>query len=62
MDVSDQPGLHYKKMLQGVRSKESVIVERDGRQYFERVVQSLEYWQKMWDEGHMTWGIWKFIK
>ncbi len=62
MDVSDQPGLHYKKMLQGVHSREAAMVERDGRQHFERVVQGLEYWLKMCDEGHMTWGIWKLVK
>ncbi len=62
LDMSEHPSVHYKKMLQGVHAKEADMVARGGRKYFDRVVQSLEYWLGACDDGHMTWGMWTFSK
>ncbi|ETX02008.1 MAG: hypothetical protein ETSY1_05170 [Candidatus Entotheonella factor] len=62
LDMSEHPSVHYQKMLQGVHAKEGEMVERGGQVYFDRVVQSLEYWLGVCNEGHMTWGMWKFVK
>ena len=53
---------HYRKMVEEVRAKEALLVERNGKDYFERVVTGLTYWLRMCDEGNMAWGIWKLTK
>lgn len=62
MDMSAHPSVHYRKMLEGVHAQEAEMVERSGSVYFDRVVRSLEYWLGVCDAGHMTWGMWKFLK
>ncbi len=62
MDMSDQLSLHYRKMLQEVGAKESVMVARDGQDYFDRMTRGLAYWLQMCDDGYLAWGIWKFVK
>ena len=62
LDMSEHPKVHYQKMLQGVHAKEAEMVERGGREYVDRVVRSLEYWLGVCEAGHMTWGMWTFLK
>ena len=61
-DMSGHLSPHYKKMIEEVREKETLLVERYGDKQFKRIVESLEYWLKICYEGNLAWGIWQFSK
>lgn len=61
-ELADQLGTHYARVGKALGERRDEMIERCGLDYVTRMQEGLDHWVQGAARGHLTWGIFHFVK